>query len=68
MLIYILMNVKNLQNIVFSFEIDLNGQNIFLPDCHHSIKPPLPRPPHTPQQDFLYLLPLTLSGKPCLIM
>ena len=35
MLILILINVHYLQNIVFSFQEDSNGQNYSLSNCHH---------------------------------
>ena len=38
MLILILIDVHYLQNVVFCFEKDLNGQNCFLPDSHYPIK------------------------------
>ena len=38
MLIYILIYVQYLQNIVFGFEIGLNGHKISLWDYHHSIR------------------------------
>ena len=38
MLIYISINVPNLQNIVVCFEIGFNDQNISLSDYHHSIR------------------------------
>ena len=38
MLILILMNVKYLQNVVFSFEKGLNGQNHSSSGSHHPIE------------------------------
>ena len=48
----ILIGIQNLQNIVFSFEKCLNGQNHILSDSHHSIKRPS-------------LTKVTLFGKLC---
>ena len=41
MIILILINVQDLQNVVFSFEKDSNGQNHSLSDFYHPIKNPL---------------------------
>ena len=49
MLILILINVQYLQNVVFSFENGLNGQNLSSSDSYHLIFPPAGR-------DFPYLL------------
>ena len=40
MLRLILINAQYLQNVVFSFEKDSNGQNRSLYDSHHPIKNP----------------------------
>ena len=49
MLILILINVQYLQNVVFSFENGLNGQNLSSSDSYHLIFPPA-------GGDFPYLL------------
>ena len=38
MLLFILINVQYLQNVVFSFEKGLSGQNHSLSDSHHLIE------------------------------
>ena len=48
MLSLVLIDVQYLQNVVFSFEKDSNGQNHYLPDSHYSIK-------KLPQQNFIFL-------------
>ena len=56
MLILILIYVQYLQNIVFSFEKGLSGQNHSLSDFSHPIE-------KSPQANFLSSYPLTLFGK-----
>ena len=48
MLILILIDVKYLYNVAFSFEKGTSGQNHSSSDSHHTIKKP-------PQQNFLSL-------------
>ena len=47
MLICILINIKHLQNIIFSFYIGLIGENISTSDYHYSMR-------KSPQQNFLF--------------
>ena len=47
MLIYILINIQDLQNIIFSFEIGSIGEYISSLDYHHSMR-------KSPQQNFLF--------------
>ena len=47
MLMLILIDVEYLQNVVFSFEKCLNGQNQSLLDSRHSVK-------NSPQQNSLF--------------
>ena len=56
MLILVLINVNNLQNVVFSFEKCLNCQKHSSSDSNHSVKN-LPSSKTTPA--------LVLFGKPC---
>ena len=56
MLILILVNVQYVQNVVFSFDKGLNGQD-HSSGCHHPMKKSL-------QQNFLLPQPLTLFEKP----
>ena len=57
MLLFILINVQYLQNVVFSFEKGLSGQNHSLSDSHHLIE-------KSPLANFPSPSPLTLLGKP----
>ena len=57
MLLFILINVQYLQNVVFSFEKGLSGQNHSLSDSHHLIE-------KSPLANFSSPSPLTLLGKP----
>ena len=57
-LLFILINVQYLQNVVFSFEKGLSGQNHSLSDSHHLIE-------KSPLANFPSPSPLTLFGKPC---
>ena len=57
MLLFILINVQCLQNVVFSFEKGLSGQNHSLSDSHHLIE-------KSPLVNFPSPTPLTLLGKP----
>ena len=57
----ILINVQYLQNTVFSFEKDSNGQNNLSSNAHHPTKKSFPC------KIFHFLHPLTIFRKPCFL-